>query len=184
MLICEARPGKCGHGSEKNEGRVEKDKAGLSNERVICNALVPVHICYTVPRTEHDQCSPHGSCGGSTTSSFEREEHGRNSQNTHYGRQKSHCDVRHAWFHVVFANVLEIEVAIESGQPTRQSDQELCEGRVNVHEELALDVLGRESTEAGEKVRCVHVWLRWERRTEPHRRQRCWAGRSYTGARQ
>ena len=108
--------------------------------------------------TEDDEtCSQ--SCGGSTAASgLESKEHGGDSQDTANSREQAHCNIWDAGLQVVFANVLEVEVAVESTQPARQSNEHLCERRVNVHEELAFDVLGRESTKAeGTMLASVHM---------------------------
>lgn len=98
--------------------------------------------------TENDQPSSQGRSGGTATGSLESQEHGGNGQDTADSREQAHCNVWDTGLQVVLADVLEVEVAVESSQPTGQSNEHLRERRVDVHEELALDVFRGESTEA------------------------------------
>ena len=43
------------------------------------------------------------------------------------------------------SDVLKVKVASEAGEPRSKGDEELCERRMNVHEELLLDVFRREA---------------------------------------
>jgi hypothetical protein len=97
--------------------------------------------------TEDDKARSQSSRGRTATRSLECQEHGGNRQNTADGGQQTHGNVWNTWLEVVHANVLEVKVAVESTQPSRQRDQELRKRWVYVHEEFALDVLGREPTE-------------------------------------
>jgi hypothetical protein len=123
--------------------------------------------------TKDDETCSQGCGGGTTAGSLESQEHGGNGQDTADGGEQTHGNVWHTGLQVVLANVLEIEVAVESTQPAGQGNKHLCERRVNVHEELALDVLGRESTEAEITHVSGHSEARWGRLTGLHRRQRC-----------
>jgi hypothetical protein len=98
--------------------------------------------------TKDDEASAHGGREGPTPSSLECQEHGRRQKNTAQRGEQAHSYIWDTRLDVVLANLLEVEVAIETGQPAKQSDEELCQGRVDVHEELALDILGREAPEA------------------------------------
>jgi hypothetical protein len=102
--------------------------------------------------TKDDKTCTQSRSGSTAASSLESQEHGRNRQNTADGGQHAHGDIWDSGLQVVFANVLEVEVSVEATQPSRQCNEELCERRVDVHEELALDVFRRESAEAGDAV--------------------------------
>lgn len=97
--------------------------------------------------TKNDKTRAQSCSCCTTTSGLERQEHGRDGKDTTDSGKKTHGDIRDTRLQVVHANVLEVETAIKSTQPSRQGDQELCEWGMHVHEELALDVLGRKSTE-------------------------------------
>ncbi len=43
---------------------------------------------------------------------------------------------------ILASDVLEVKVAVEAAEPGCEGDEELCERRVDVHEEAAVDVLG------------------------------------------
>ncbi|THW59526.1 hypothetical protein D6D20_06439 [Aureobasidium pullulans] len=79
-----------------------------------------------------------------------RIEQNKDGKDTHEGREKAHGNVWDTRFDVVLADVFEVELAIEAGQPASEGDEELGQWGVDVHEELALDVLGSETTEAVE----------------------------------
>ena len=98
--------------------------------------------------TEDDQTGAKCSSGGFAASCLEGQEHGGNGHDTHDGGQKSHGNVGNARLKVVLSNIFKVKLSIETGQPTGESNEELGEWRVDVHEELALDVLGGETTKA------------------------------------
>jgi hypothetical protein len=98
--------------------------------------------------TKNDKTGAQSRSGCAAACSFESQKHGRDCQDTTDGGQKAHSDIWYTGLQVVFANVLKVEAAVEPTQPARQCDEHLRERRVYVHEELALDVLGRKSTEA------------------------------------
>jgi hypothetical protein len=119
------------------------------------SAVVSTHLdaLKGVNRTKYDKTGSQGRSGRAATRSLEGQEHGRNGQDTADGRQHAHSNIWHTGLEVVHANVLEVEVSIESTQPSRKCDEELRQWRMYVHKELALDVLGRESTEAESTIR-------------------------------
>jgi hypothetical protein len=98
--------------------------------------------------TEDNQASTHCSSGGSATGRLERQEHSWHQEDTTDSRQHSHSDIWHAWSEVILSDILEIEVAIKSSQPSGECKKKLCKWGVNVHKELSLDVFGCETTEA------------------------------------
>lgn len=69
--------------------------------------------------------------------------------------EQTHGDIGDARLQVIFANILEIEVAVETREPASESNEHLGQGRVHVHEELALDVLGSEAAKAREGERSL-----------------------------
>jgi hypothetical protein len=131
MLVLEGDPRQSSHPSEEHQRGVQQDEAGLSDKTVL----------------EDDQSRAECRSGRLAARSLQCKVHDRHSQYTANGRQKPHGHIGHTRLDVVLSNILEIEVSIEAGQPTSESDQELGERRVNVHEELALDVLARKATE-------------------------------------
>jgi hypothetical protein len=180
MLVCEACPCERGNGGKDDERRVEEDQTRLSDEGIVWRVLGGALFMPLGSLTKDDETGAQ-SCGSSTAArSLESQEHGRDCQDTADGGQEAHGDIWHTSLQVVLANVLEIEAAVESTQPARQRDEHLGERRVYVHEEFALDVLGCESTEAGEVVLadasvCVRVS---GGRTGPRRRRHYWAEQS------
>ena len=131
MLVLERDPRESSHSSEKNQWGVQENKTRLSDKTVL----------------EDYQSRAERRSGCLAARSLQCEVHDRDSQYTADSRQKSHGHIGHARLNVVLSNILEIEVSIEAGQPTSESDQELGERRVNIHEELALDVLARKAAE-------------------------------------
>jgi len=131
MLVHEASPGQSSECGEKDKGRIKKDQTGLSNERIV----------------ENDKSSSEGGGCSAAPGSLQRQKHCGYSQDTADSGQQAHRDVWNTGLEVILANILEVEVAIEAGEPARQGNQKFCEGRVNVHKESALDVLGRKATE-------------------------------------
>jgi hypothetical protein len=103
-------------------------------------------------RTKDDETGAHGSSHSTTTDSLQSEEHARNQKNTADRREHSHRNVGNTRLNVVLANLLEVEASIETSEPSSKSDKHLGQGRVDVHKELALDVLGSKTTEAIERV--------------------------------
>ena len=131
MLVLERDPRESSHSSEKHQRGVQQDETGLSDQTVL----------------EDDQGRAERGRGCLAARGLQSEVHDRHSQYTADGRQESHGHIGHTRLDVVLSNILEIEVSIEAGQPSSESDQELGKRRVNIHEELALDVLAREATE-------------------------------------
>ena len=131
MLVCERCEGQGRKSGGNDQGRIEKDQSGLGKETVL----------------KDDQRGTQGSSGCTTANGLEGQEHGGNQQDTADSREHSHGHVRDAGLEVILANVLEIEVSVETGEPTEEGDQHLCQWGVYVHEEAALDVLGSETTE-------------------------------------
>ena len=86
-----------------------------------------------------------------TARSLQREEHDRDRHNAHERRNQSHRNVRHPRLHIVLPNVFEVEITVETGEPSSKRDQKFGQWWVHVHEEAALNVLGREATEAAEQ---------------------------------
>lgn len=99
-------------------------------------------------RTEDDEAGAHDGSHGAAAHSLERQEDARNKRNTTEGREEAHGNVGHTRLEIVLANLLEVEITIEASEPASQSNQHLGEGRVDVHEEAALDVLGSKATKA------------------------------------
>lgn len=99
-------------------------------------------------RTKNDKTGSHESGGATASSCLECEEHGRSQKDAANSREHAHGNIRNTRFNVVLSNLLEVEVAVEPSEPAEESNHEFGEGRVDVHEELALDVLGSEATEA------------------------------------
>lgn len=131
VLVLERNPRESGHSCEEHQRGVQQDETRLSDKTVF----------------KDDQSRAERRGGRLAARSLQREEHDRHSQYTTDGRQKSHGDIGHARLDVVLSDILEVEVSIESGQPTGECDQELGKRRVYIHEELALDVFAGEATE-------------------------------------
>lgn len=102
----------------------------------------------TVTQTKDDGTGTESSGKGAASGCFQREEHGRDQEDTTDSREKAHGDIWDTRLEVVLSDLLEVEVAIESSEPAEQSNEKLREWGMNVHEEFALDVFGREATEA------------------------------------
>lgn len=103
-------------------------------------------------RTKDDETSAHGGSHSATTNSLQGEEHARNQENTADRREHSHRNVGDTRLDVVLADLLEIEASIKTSEPSSKSDKHLGQRRVDVHKELALDVLCSKTTEAIERV--------------------------------
>lgn len=132
VLVGERGESKGGEGGREDERRIEEDQASLGEEAVL----------------EDDEGGAEGGSRSSATRSLEGQEHGRNKKNTADGREQSHGDVGNLGLEVVLANILEIEISIETGEPANEGDEHLGERGVNIHEESALDVLGGKATKA------------------------------------
>jgi len=130
MLVSEAYPSQSGEGCADDQRRVQQDQAGL---------------CYQGIFKDEQSCT-HAGGECAAAQSLEGQEHGGDGEDTKNGWQHAHGDIGHLWLEVVLANILEVEAAVEASAPTSQSDQQLGEWRVDVHEELALDVLAGEAT--------------------------------------
>lgn len=131
VLVDEGEPGQAGQCGEDDQWGVQEDQSGLSDESILKGEQ---------SRTQSGGRRPaaHG---------FQGEIHGGDGENTQESGQQTHCDVRDLGFEVVLANVLEIKVAIETRQPAGEGDEQFGEGRVDIHEEAALDVFAGEPTE-------------------------------------
>lgn len=108
-------------------------------------------------RTEYDKTSSHEGSGATASSRLKSEEHGRSQKDTADSREHAHGDIWNARLDVVLSNLLEIEATVEPSEPAEEGNHELCEGWVDVHEELALDVLGSEAAEAVADIESVHI---------------------------
>lgn len=102
----------------------------------------------SIRRTEDDKTSSQEGGGATASSCLECKEHGRSQKDTADGREHAHGNIRNARLDVVLSNLLEVKVAVKPSEPAEEGNHELGEGRVDVHEELALDVLGCEAAEA------------------------------------
>lgn len=110
-----------------------------------------------VQRTKDDQAGTHESGHGSTPNRLEGQVHEGSQGDTADGGEEAHGDVGDIGLDVVLANLLEVEAAVEAGQPAGEGDEHLGEGRVDVHEELALDIFRREATEAEGLLSALHI---------------------------
>lgn len=99
-------------------------------------------------RTEDDEAGAHYRGGSAATGSLEGQEHGWGQKDTADGREHAHSHVWDAWLDIVLSNILEVEVALESGKPAEERDHQLCERGVHIHKKPALDVLGRKAAKA------------------------------------
>lgn len=68
--------------------------------------------------TENQESSAESSCHSSTASSLESQEHGRNGHNAHDSWEHAHSHIWHVRLQVILSNVLEVEISIESSQPS------------------------------------------------------------------
>jgi hypothetical protein len=96
--------------------------------------------------TEDEQSRGKSSGHGLRAGGLQGQEDCWNGQNSANGGKQAHGNIGDAGLKVVLANVLEVKLAVEASEPSCQCDQELCQRRMYVHEEAALDVFGREST--------------------------------------
>ena len=131
VLVGEASPRQGSQGREDDQGRVEQDETRVGDQGVL----------------EDDETGTQDSGGSAAASSLDGQEDSRDGEDTTDGRQQSHGDVGHVGLEVILANIFEVEVAIKSSDPAGQSDQQLGERRVYVHEEFPLDVFAGEATE-------------------------------------
>jgi hypothetical protein len=131
VLVGEARKGKDCESGRGDERGIKKYQTGLSKKAIL----------------KDNQARTHSSSHGAASDSFECEEHARNQEDTADSREHSHGNVGNARFNIVLANLFEIEAAVETSKPPGESDKHLGQRRVDVHKELALDVLGSETAE-------------------------------------
>lgn len=101
--------------------------------------------------TKNDETSTKYGSRRPAANSLQGHEHDGGEENATDGGEQTHGDVGDARLQVVFANVLEVEVAVETREPAGESNEHLGQGRVHVHEEPALDVLGSEAAKARER---------------------------------
>jgi hypothetical protein len=152
VLVRERVEGEGGEGSGSYQRRIEEDKASLSQKTVLCTTTLAVITGIAMglawERTKNDEASAHECSHCTATESLECQEHEGNEKDTAESREQAHCNVWNTGLDVVLANLLEVEAAVEAGKPSRQGDEHLGQGRVNVHEELALDIFRSETTEA------------------------------------
>ncbi|KAI6763635.1 hypothetical protein HG531_013023 [Fusarium graminearum] len=141
VLVGEARKGKDSESGRGDEGGIKKNQTGLGN-RV---------------RTEDDQARTHSGSHSAASNSFECEEHAGNQKDTADSREHSHGNVGDTRFNIVLANLFKIEAAVETSKPSGKSDKHLGQRRMDVHEELALDVLGSKTTKAVDRSPQVSV---------------------------
>lgn len=133
LLVAKLDPAVGGCGGEEDEERVEEDQAGLCGEGVV--------------KEDHEGAYEGG--GASQGESAKGEVCDGYDCDTQDGWKGSHRYVGHRRVfsdEVLPADVLEIKFAVETSQASCASDEEFCEGRVYVHEELSVDVLGSEAT--------------------------------------
>lgn len=150
VLVGEACEGQNSESGSSNKRRIEEDKTGLGQKTVLCEELAQDYASLVSwgTRTKDDETGAHGSRHGTATNSLESQEHAGNQKNTADGGEHAHGDIWHAGLNVVLANLLEIKASIEASEPAGEGDEHLGQGRVHVHEELALDILGSKSAEA------------------------------------
>lgn len=150
MLVGKARERQDSESSSSNKRRIEEDQTGLGQKTVLCQELAQVNANSTCPgtRTKDNETGAHGSSHGTAANSLESQEHAGNQKNTADGGEHAHGDIWHAGLNVVLANLLEIEASVEASEPAGEGDEHLGQGRVDIHEELALDVLGSKAAEA------------------------------------
>ena len=155
MLVGERGESEGGEGGGENERGIEQDEACLGQESILCDDVLeerrPSVYMFeknAVDLTEDDQRGTESGGGSAATRSLQSQEDRRNEEDTTDSREGSHGDIGDTRLQVILADFLKVEAAIEPSQPAEESDHELRQWRVNVHEELALDVFRRESTEA------------------------------------
>lgn len=102
-------------------------------------------------RTEDDQASSHSRCKGAAPSSLQSQEHGRHQENAAEGRKHAHRNIWDAGLNVIFSDLLKVEFTVKACKPAEKRDEELGQGRVDIHKEFALDVFRSEATETAEK---------------------------------
>lgn len=98
--------------------------------------------------TKNDEASTEHGGRRSAANRLQRQEHEGSEEDAANRREQTHGDIGNARLQIIFANILEIEVAVEARKPSGEGNEHLGQGRVYVHEELALDVFGSETTEA------------------------------------
>lgn len=98
--------------------------------------------------TKDDETCAHSRGHGSASDGLESEEHERGKKHSAQGREHAHGNVGDTGLDVVLANVLEIKATVESGEESGEGDEHLGQRRVDVHEELALQVFRSEAAEA------------------------------------
>ncbi|KAI9163621.1 LOW QUALITY PROTEIN: hypothetical protein HJFPF1_05242 [Paramyrothecium foliicola] len=149
VLVREGVKSKGGEGSSENQRRVEENQTSLGQKTILYTSQsLRNHIFQIEERTKDDEASTHSRGHGSAADRLQGEVHAGDDENTADGREQSHGDVGDARLEVVLSNVLEIEAAVETRQPTGEGDEHLGQRRMHIHEEFALDILGREATEA------------------------------------
>ena len=131
ILIDEGSPAERRQRRENDERTVEQNQATLRDQPIL----------------EHHQRSAQRRSESLTPRSLQRQKHRRHSQDATDRGQQPHGHKRHTRLQVILPDILEVEIPIEPRQPPGQCDQELRQWGVHVHEEFALDVLGREAAE-------------------------------------
>lgn len=148
MLIREGLEREGGEGGCDHERGVEENETSLGKKAVFCvGCWLLIRSCVRhFALTEDDQTGSHQSRSGAAPGGLESQKHEGSEQDTADGREHAHGDVGNAGLEVILANVLEVEVAVETSQPTGESDEHFGQRRVDIHEEFALDVFRSEAT--------------------------------------
>ena len=137
IKIGESDPEIHGESGEEDEERVEEDESGLCNERIL----------------ESDEEGTEKGRSEGETEREEGEECDGDQSETEDGWEESHHDVWYSRFDIVpgyisivrfdqgmeklgsLSDIFEVEIAIKSTNLRSEGDEELCQRRMNVHEE-------------------------------------------------
>ena len=131
VLIDKARPAQRRHRREDHQRRIQQNEPRLRHQPIL----------------KHHQQRPQRRSETLAPRRLERQKHHRDHRHSAQRGQQPHRHVRHPRLHVILANILEIELAVEARQESGERDEQFGERRVDVHEEFAFDVLGGEATE-------------------------------------
>jgi hypothetical protein len=100
-----------------------------------------------VELTEKDEGRRESGDNGRVTGLLHDGVHERDREGAENGRERTHADVGHMVVRIRVTNVLEVEVSVETHEPTGEAEEHLCERRMHVEVVLTFDVLCGELAE-------------------------------------
>lgn len=150
MQVCETGPSKSCNSSGRNQWRIEEDQSVVRKQAIFWRFQLALESkgLHFQPQTEDHEAGSQCSSRCSASRRFQGKEYSRYRHDAAYRWQKSHRHVWYSRFKIIFPNVLEIETSIKTSKISRQSNQHLRKGRVDIHEEFSIDVFRGVTSEA------------------------------------